>query len=87
MFSVAPVAPRLWWHDIYTYILILTYTFLYTLHLDIYFQQSKLIDTDSVISFRALLPHMYGDSNKLFQCFVELVFFYFLFAHNIHSKL
>ena len=41
----------------------------------------------SVINFRALLPHMYGDSNKLFQCFVELVFFYFLFAHNIYSKL
>ena len=30
---------------------------------------------------------MYGDINKLFQCFVELVFFYFLFAHNIYSKL
>ena len=30
---------------------------------------------------------MYGDINKLFKCFVELVFFYFLFAHNIHSKL
>ena len=40
-----------------------------------------------VINFRALLPHMYGDINKLFQCFVELVFFYFLFAHNIYSKL
>ena len=41
----------------------------------------------SVINFRALLPHIYGDINKLFQCFVELVFFYFLFAHNIYSKL
>ena len=41
----------------------------------------------SVINFWALLPHMYGDINKLFQCFVELVFFYFLFAHNIYSKL
>ena len=41
----------------------------------------------NVINFRALLPHMYGDINKLFQCFVELVFFYFLFAHNIYSKL
>ena len=30
---------------------------------------------------------MYGDINKLSQCFVELVFFYFLFAHNIYSKL
>ena len=30
---------------------------------------------------------MYGDINELFQCFVELVFFYFLFAHNIYSKL
>ena len=40
-----------------------------------------------VINFRALLPHMYGDINKLFQRFVELVFFYFLFAHNIYSKL
>ena len=40
-----------------------------------------------VINFRALLPHMYGDINKLFQCFVELMFFYFLFAHNIYSKL
>ena len=40
-----------------------------------------------VINFQALLPHMYGDINKLFQCFVELVFFYFIFAHNIHSKL
>ena len=40
-----------------------------------------------VINFRALLPHMYGDINKLFECFVELVFFYFLFAHNIYSKL
>ena len=40
-----------------------------------------------VINFRALLPHMYGDISKLFQCFVELVFFYFLFAHNIYSKL
>ena len=40
-----------------------------------------------VINFQALLPHMYGDINKLFQCFVELVFFYFLFAHNIYSKL
>ena len=39
-----------------------------------------------VINFQALLPHMYGDINKLFQCFVELVFFYFLFAHNIYSK-
>ena len=42
---------------------------------------------ESVINFRALLPHMYGDINKLFQCFVELMFFYFLFAHNIYSKL
>ena len=41
----------------------------------------------NVINFRALLPHMYGDINKLFQCFVELVFFYFSFAHNIYSKL
>ena len=40
-----------------------------------------------VINFWALLPHMYGDINKLSQCFVELVFFYFLFAHNIYSKL
>ena len=40
-----------------------------------------------VINFWALLPHMYGDINKLFQCFVELMFFYFLFAHNIYSKL
>ena len=40
-----------------------------------------------VINFQALLPHMYGDINKLFQCFVELMFFYFLFAHNIYSKL
>ena len=30
---------------------------------------------------------MYGDINKLFQCFAELVFFYFIFAHNIYSKL
>ena len=30
---------------------------------------------------------MYGDIHKLFQCFVKLVFFYFLFAHNIYSKL
>ena len=41
----------------------------------------------NVINFQALLPHMYGDINKLFQCFVELMFFYFLFAHNIYSKL
>ena len=40
-----------------------------------------------VIYFRALLPHMYGDINKLFQFFVELVFFYFIFARNIYSKL
>ena len=52
-------------------------------------QPSKLINIYMVIviNFRALLPHMYGDINKLFQCFVELVFFYFLFAHNIYSKL
>ena len=43
--------------------------------------------TNNVINFQALLPHMYGDINKLSQCFVELVFFYFLFAHNIYSKL
>ena len=47
----------------------------------------KLCYNILVINFRALLPHMYGDINKLFQCFVELVFFYFLFAHNIYSKL
>ena len=40
-----------------------------------------------VINFQALLPHMYGGINKLFQCFVELVLFYFIFAHNIYSKL
>ena len=50
--------------------------------------QSIIGQTKSaVINFRALLPHMYGDINKLFECFVELVFFYFLFAHNIYSKL
>ena len=40
-----------------------------------------------VMNFQALLPHMYGDINKLFQCFVELVFFYFIFANNFYSKL
>ena len=38
---------------------------------------------DIVINFRILLPHMYGGINKLCSSFVELVFFYFIFAHNI----
>ena len=36
-----------------------------------------------VINFWILLPHMCGDINKLCSSFVELVFFYFIFAHNI----
>ena len=39
-----------------------------------------------VINFRILLPHMYGDINKLCSSFVELVFFYFIFAHNIQFQ-
>ena len=45
---------------------------------DVIEMRLHLVQLHTVINFRALLPHMYGDINKLFQCFVELVFFYFL---------
>ena len=42
---------------------------------------------DFVINFPILLPHIYGDINKLSLCFVELVFFILYLLTTFNSKL